>query len=364
MAKKKNKNNNNNAANNGEGEKKENKEESPKKEEAAATEGGGGGGGEEKKEKKKEKDNNIISVVLKIEMHCDGCASKITKLARSLDGVESAKADSGSNKLTVVGQVDPLQIRDILHDKTHKKVDLISPQPKKEKEDNTNKPNNNNNNNNNKNQTKDDKSKKPDADKKPKETPVTAAVLKLSLHCQGCIEKIHRIVSKTKGVHEMTLDKQKETVTVKGTMDVKALTEALKDRLKRPVEVVPPKKEKEGNGGEKDGENGGGKKKGGGGGGNQGNAGGGDGGAGPKVEGNKMEYVVQPGYGPGYGIVGQPVYPYELVGRPVYPEGYVPGRPVYPYGYDYGYGSYGPPQGYYIDHMRFNDENPHACSIM
>lgn len=34
---------------------------------------------------------------------------------------------------------------------------------------------------------------------KPLQAPVTTAVLKLGLHCQGCIEKIHKIVSKTKG---------------------------------------------------------------------------------------------------------------------------------------------------------------------
>ncbi|MBS2599969.1 heavy-metal-associated domain-containing protein, partial [Salmonella enterica subsp. enterica serovar Typhimurium] len=70
--------------------------------------------------------------------------------------------------------------------------------------------------------------KKPDADnKKAKEAPVTSAVIKVAFHCLGCIGKIQKIVTKTKGVQEMTLDKQKETVTVKGTMNVKALTEAL-----------------------------------------------------------------------------------------------------------------------------------------
>ncbi|KAL5856433.1 hypothetical protein ACOSQ3_003891 [Xanthoceras sorbifolium] len=43
----------------------------------------------------------------------------------------------------------------------------------------------------------------------------------------------------------MSIDMQRQLVTVKGTMDSEALTEYLKDTLKRPVEIVPPKKDEE-----------------------------------------------------------------------------------------------------------------------
>lgn len=42
------------------------------------------------------------------------------------------KTDCGANKLTVIGNVDPAKVRDRLVEKTKKKVDLISPQPKKD----------------------------------------------------------------------------------------------------------------------------------------------------------------------------------------------------------------------------------------
>ncbi|OAY38079.1 heavy metal-associated isoprenylated plant protein 3 [Manihot esculenta] len=330
--------------------------------------------GDGREEKKGEK--NPQTTVFKIEIHCEGCASKIIKLARGLDGVENVKADPAASKLTVIGKVDPSKIREILHQKTKKKVDIISPQPKKE-----------DSNNKNKDENKKSSEKKPDADKKKpdadnkkaKEAPVTSAVIKVAFHCLGCIGKIHKIVTKTKGVQEMALDKQKETVTVKGTMNVKALTEALRDKLKRPVEIVPPKKEKEaGGGGNKDGENGGGgggkkKNKGGEG---QDNAGGGEAAA-AKMEGNKMEYAMQPGFGygpgPGFGYVGQPVPAYGngYMGQPMpmYGNGYM-GHPVqipmpvpvHEYGYGYGYGPVQVP-GYPV-HMKFNDENPNACSVM
>lgn len=48
------------------------------------------------------------------------------------EGVEDVKADCGSNKLTVKGKVDPTWLREKVEQKTKKKVELLSPLPKKE----------------------------------------------------------------------------------------------------------------------------------------------------------------------------------------------------------------------------------------
>lgn len=78
-----------------------------------------------------------------------------------MEGVEKAKAEWEVNKLTVLGEVDPSKIRDDLQEKTNKKVELVSPQPKKEKAEAGN--------------GKDDGNKKPQGkkseEKKPKEVP-------------------------------------------------------------------------------------------------------------------------------------------------------------------------------------------------
>lgn len=135
----------------------------------------------------------------------------------------------------------------------------------------------------------------------------------------------------------MSIDKQKELVTVIGSMDMKALAQSLQEKLKRLVEIVPPKKEKDG--GEKDGGGGGGggKKKGGGG-------GGGDGGQKAEGDGGKMEEMNRMEY------IGQPVFGYGY--------GFGPGP-----GYGHAY-----PPGYVGDHLHapqmFSDENPNACSVM
>ncbi|POO01151.1 Heavy metal-associated domain containing protein [Trema orientale] len=296
-----------------------------------------GDGGEKKKEE------NSITVVLKIDMHCEGCASKIVKTVRGFDGVEAAKTEFGANKLTVVGKVEPSKVRELLAERFKKRVDLLSPLPNKK--DDANKNDNNNAKNDNKKKPNDDANtkNKPD-DKKPKEKepPVTTAVLKLRLHCQGCIGKIHKTVTKTKGFKDMAIDKQKELVTVIGSMDMKALAETLQDKLKRPVEIVPPKKEKDA-GDKESGKGDNGKKKGGG--------GGGDGG------GQKAEADVA-----------------RMMDEMSRMEHYM-GQPAFGYGYGYGYGhgpapgfGYGYPAGYVGENVHapqmFSDENPNACSVM
>lgn len=157
------------------------------------------------------------------------------------------------------------------------------------------------------------------------------------------------------GVKCVMIEMQKDLVMVTGSIDVKALAEALKERMKREVEIIPPKKEKEkgSNSEEKDGGGsggGGGNEKEGGdngncngngnGGGRKGGGGGGKGGDGGiagdikcedncygRMEGSRMEY---------YGRVGHPVNT----------------------GYWYTYGENVHALQY------FSDENPNACSVM
>ncbi|BAT90522.1 heavy metal-associated isoprenylated plant protein 3-like [Vigna umbellata] len=277
----------------------------------------GGGNGN------KENEDGTTTVVLKIDFHCDGCASKITRHLRSLQGVETVQADGDAGKVTVTGKIDAVKVRDNLAEKMKKKVEIVSPQPKKEKEE-----------------SKDAKANNKTQDKKNKDKEVTTAVLKMALHCQGCLDRIGKTVLKTKGVKEMAIDKEKETVTVKGTMDVKALAENLMEKLRRKVEVVPPKKEKEGDKeGEKDKEGSGKKKnKGGGGGGGDSNEG-----VIEKIDYSRMEYLPQPAFGFGYGYGHGNSGGYSYV--PVYPE-------------QMHFHLHAPPP------QIFSDENPNACSVM
>ena len=181
------------------------------------------------------------------------------------------------------------------------------------------------------------------------------------------------------GVESVEVDKTKEQVTVKGTMDVNSLTPYLKEKLKRSVDVVPPpKKDDGGGGGDKKPKEGGGDKKekdaapaapAAGGGGEkkekekekekEGGGGGGEkkveGGEAPKMEVSKMMYG-------GYPFHSQPMFWDGHVDGQHYPvevhQGYVNQGYVNP-----GYEMFPHAHPMHAPQM-FSDENPNACSIM
>nr|XP_016467454.1 PREDICTED: heavy metal-associated isoprenylated plant protein 3-like [Nicotiana tabacum] len=177
------------------------------------------------------KEGGNLTVVLKVDFHCDGCTLKIIKAVRSFEGVEKVTCDGEANKVTVIGKVDPLKLKEKVERKTNKAVQIVSPLPKDCKKQKV--PGENG----------EDKKQK----HKEKEPPVTTAVVKIHLHCEGCIQKIQKVITKNKGYKEMKMDMEKDLVTVTGTMDMKELVEELKKQLKKDVVIVPPKKE----GGEK-----------------------------------------------------------------------------------------------------------------
>ncbi|KAG8374218.1 hypothetical protein BUALT_Bualt11G0108200 [Buddleja alternifolia] len=372
------------------GEKAETTKEVEKKSAAGGENKAADGGGK--------KDEAPITVVLKLDLHCEGCAKKVRRSVTHLEGVEKVKADCNAKKLMVTGNVNPTWLREKVESKTKKKVELVSPPPKKDsgvtagggdkKADEKS--------------AKKEEEKKLDEVKKPKEAEVSTVVMKIRLHCDGCANKIKRVILKhvdvrysidshikwvflhdVLGVSTVTTNLQKDLVTVMGTMNSKELATYLKEKLQRSVEIVPPKKtddngdkkEKEGGGEKKEKEGGGG---GGGGGEKKGEkSDGGSGGdkkeseskalsssgEGTKVEVNKMEYHST--YNP------QTHYATPMYNQAYDNQGY--GAPM---NHDQGYYNTGhvvqykqgpplPPPTYVNmnDHM-FSDENPNGCSVM
>ncbi|XP_014495485.1 heavy metal-associated isoprenylated plant protein 6 [Vigna radiata var. radiata] len=324
------------------------------------------------------KQNDVLApVVLRLEMHCEGCVKKIKRVVRNFDGVEDVKADLLGNKLTVIGKVDSAVVRDKLADKTRKKVEIISPQPKKDSGAASKPPEK-------KVEEKKTEEKKP-ADKKTEEkTPKqSTVVLKIRLHCDGCIQKIRKIILRIKGVESVKIEGGKDLVTVNGTVEVKELVAYLNEKLKRNVEVVPLKKEGENKQNKKEEnkkEEKGKEKKEGGGGGKK------DGGEKeegvPKVEVNKMEhygYVYPPppmywydGYAPGQSSTSGGGGGGYTVGVH---SGYDGNYGNYHDQYHNGYGNQGymvqqpPPPPFYLNPYHpppqmFSDENPNACFVM
>ncbi|CAN1134802.1 Heavy metal-associated isoprenylated plant protein 6, partial [Linum perenne] len=196
---------------------------------------------------KKDDGGKVVSVY-KMDMHCEGCAKKIRRAVKHMAGVEDARTDFASNKLTVTGKVDPGKVKARVEEKIKKSVEIISPQPKKEgggapaadkKEEK-------------KPATEEKKpateEKKPAAEekkpeeKKPAPPKESMVVMKIRTHCDGCITKMKKIIMKIKGVDSVVIDGAKDLVTVKGTMDVNELAPYLKEKLRRNVDVIPPAK--------------------------------------------------------------------------------------------------------------------------
>ncbi|WOG91913.1 hypothetical protein DCAR_0311168 [Daucus carota subsp. sativus] len=105
--------------------------------------------------------------------------------------VESVKR---MNKLTVIGSMDPSKLRDLTKKRTIKKVETISPKKDKDKK-----------NNGNGDDKKNSGDKEDKTEKKSKDIGnvylqplVTTALLKVPLHWDGCIQKIQKLVYKTK----------------------------------------------------------------------------------------------------------------------------------------------------------------------
>ncbi|KAH9602586.1 hypothetical protein KSS87_017649 [Heliosperma pusillum] len=238
-------------------------------------------------EGEKKSDGGINTIVLKFDMHCEGCAKKVRRSINKLEGVESVKTDVSANKLMVTGKVDPVMVKEKVEEKMKKKAELVSLQPNKAAKEGGNGGGGGGEGNGNggkkkpddkkteekksegksddkkksegkpddkkksegkpddkkKSEGKPDDKKKSEDKEKPKEPPVATVQLKTRVHCEGCAQKIKKIVSKCEGVQDVNVDLQKDLITAKGTMNMKDLLPYLNVKLKRAVELAPAKKD-------------------------------------------------------------------------------------------------------------------------
>ncbi|CAM0879498.1 unnamed protein product [Alopecurus aequalis] len=339
-------------------------------------------GEEEKPSKKKDVATTPEAIVLKVDLHCAGCASKVKRAIKHAPGVESVKMDTAANKVVVTGAADAAELKERIEAKAKKPVQIVSAgagtgTPKKEKEkekektsdgaekkpekDNKGKPEKDNKGKPEK-EKKAEAADKPKEEKKPKEPKEETVTLKIRLHCEGCIDRIRRRVQKIKGVKDVIVDSAKDLVKVTGTMDAAALPGYLRDKLSRPVEVVAPGKKDGGDkkdDGEKNKDKKGGDEK-------EKDGGGGDkkkdksaaasASMAPMPLADASVYQMPPQYG--YHMPAPAPAPggyYGAAAPPPNPAFYPNAGPYYP-----------PPYASYPAHapQMFSDENPNACSVM
>ncbi|PWZ07915.1 Heavy metal-associated isoprenylated plant protein 6 [Zea mays] len=330
-------------------------------------------------------------VVLKLDLHCAGCAHKVKKAIRRVPGVGSIVTDVAANRVVVAGTADAGALKARLEAKTNKPVEVVSaggvppkPPAAEPQQDAGAGEKKGDKGANPKEEAKEQQAAEEEK-KKPKEETV---LLRIRLHCDGCGDRIRRRIYKFKGVKDVVLEgNAKDEVKVTGTMDVPDMLSYLKEKLNRDVEAVAPAK-KDGDGKDED------KKDGGGGGGEDKNKGAAKAGGDDKQKdkGKGADDVpVAPSTAAAAALMAAPAGVSTYRVAPPYPYGYVaayqqqppPPAGYYPYPSYYGNGdgvglanpahhyqqlqlAY-PPYPYRFDvapPQLFSDENPNACSVM
>ncbi|CAA6668349.1 unnamed protein product [Spirodela intermedia] len=180
-----------------------------KKEEKKGDEGktAGGGGSVEGGGDKETPTPPPEEIIMRVNMHCAGCAKKIKRSLMGIEGVEEVKTDCGNHLVVVKGKVaagDPLGLVNRLQRKNGRKVELLTPVLPKPVE-------------------KKDENPKPVLKKE--EQQVTMAVLKVHMHCEACGQEIKKRILKIKG----------------GVLDPVTLLEHVHRRIGRNAAVVEVK---------------------------------------------------------------------------------------------------------------------------
>ncbi|OIW00258.1 hypothetical protein TanjilG_27509 [Lupinus angustifolius] len=201
--------------------KKEAKEEEKKPEKAA----------EESKDGKETKDQQPApppEIVLKVFMHCEGCARKVRRSLKGFPGVEDVITDCKTHKVVVKGEkADPLKVQERVQRKSHRQVDLLSPIPKPQTEE-----------------EKKPEEEKPKPEEKKEEPQVITVVFNVHMHCEACSQEIKRRIEKMKGVESVEPDLKNSQVSVKGVFEPAKLLEYVHKRTGKKAVIVKQEPEK------------------------------------------------------------------------------------------------------------------------
>lgn len=174
-------------------------------------------------------------IILRVYMHCEGCARKVRRCLKGFDGVEEVQTDCKSHKVVVKGEkADPLKVLERVQRKSHRQVELLSPIPKPPSQEEPPK--------------KPEEKEVAKPDEKKEQLPVITAVLCVHMHCDACAQEIRRRIQKMKGVESAEPDLKSSQVTVKGSFDPPKLIDFIYKRAGKHASIVkvePQEKPKE-----------------------------------------------------------------------------------------------------------------------
>lgn len=186
---------------------------------------------EEEKKPEESKEVTPPEIVLKVFMHCEGCARKVRRSLKGFPGVEDVVTDCKSHKVVVKGEkADPLKVLERVQRKSHRQVELLSPIPKPPSEQEK--------------KIEEKEKPKPQEEKKAEEPKVMIVILKVHMHCEACSQEIKRRIEKIKGVVSAEPDLKNSLVTVKGVLETDKLVEYVYKRTGKQAVIVKQEPEK------------------------------------------------------------------------------------------------------------------------
>lgn len=163
----------------------------------------------------------LQEIVLKVFMHCEGCARKVRRSLKDFEGVKDVVTDCKTHMVVVKGdKADPAKVLERVQRKSHRQVELISPIPKPTVAEEPMKP---------------PEEVPPPEEKKPE---MFAVVLKAHMHCEACAEAIKRKIMRMKGVESVEPDFKSSQVTVNGAFDPQTLADYVTKKIGKKVVVV------------------------------------------------------------------------------------------------------------------------------
>ncbi|XP_050874794.1 heavy metal-associated isoprenylated plant protein 7 isoform X2 [Lathyrus oleraceus] len=169
-------------------------------------------------------------ILLKVFMHCEGCARKVRRCLKNFPGVEGVTTNCKTHEVVVKGEkADPAKVVERIQTKSRRKVELVSPLPNPPEEEKVV-----------------EEEEKPEPEEEKKEVPqIVTVVLKVHMHCEGCAEEIKKRILKMKGVESVETDLKKSEVTVKGVYDPTMLVKFVYKRFGKQAVIVNEEKVEE-----------------------------------------------------------------------------------------------------------------------
>lgn len=89
---------------------------------------------EEPKPEEKKEEPKAITVILKVQMHCEACAQRLQKRIKKMDGIESVVADLPNDQVIVKGIIDPVILVENVYKQTRKQASIVQDEEKKDEE--------------------------------------------------------------------------------------------------------------------------------------------------------------------------------------------------------------------------------------